>query len=132
MSKSNSKNISLFCQKVIFGLAILFAIIPMFFIIKSIFPMVLPKTLLFRGTVELMLIFYLILIYVDKSFLPKLTRFNLALISFTVVSFVTGFFGSSPFTSMFSTAERMMGNFGYLHFVLFALILSSVIKSKEI
>jgi hypothetical protein len=94
--------------------------------------MVLPKTLLFRGTVEIMLIFYLILIYADKNFLPKLNKFNLSLIIFTLISFVSGFVGINPFHSMFSTAERMMGNFGFLHFVIFVLILSSVIKTKDL
>jgi len=132
MKNESNKKLAKFSKKIITFLTYSCVFVPIFFWLKSIFPMVIPKTLLFRGIVELMLIFYLILIYADKTFLPKFNKFNLSLIIFTVISFISGFFGVNPFHSMFSTAERMMGNFGFLHYIVFFFIISNTIKNKEI
>ncbi|HOE15689.1 MAG TPA: hypothetical protein PLH82_03485 [Candidatus Paceibacterota bacterium] len=50
---------------------------------------------------------------------------------FAIISLISGFLGVSPSRSMFSTAERMNGNFGLLHFVALIFILSSVINNKN-
>lgn len=127
---SNSK-ISIFCQKAIMVLTVLCAFVLIFFNTKSIFPLIIPKTIMFRIVVELMTIFYLILIYVDKQFLPKWTKLNIAILIFAIISLISGFLGVSPSRSMFSTAERMNGNFGLIHFVALIFILSSVINNKN-
>lgn len=58
-------------QKTIFVFAILTGISPMIVLTQSIFPFIIPKTIIFRVCVELMTIFYLLLIYRDKNFKPK-------------------------------------------------------------
>jgi len=120
-----------FCKSIIISLAIICSFSLLFCDTLSIFPLVLPKTILFRILVEIMLIFYLILIFYQKEFLPKWTKLNIALVIFVFINIVSSLAGVNPYRSFFSSAERMNGLFGLIHYFLFILILSSVIKTKN-
>jgi len=89
------------------------------------------KMVIFRGLVELMAVFYIILIVINKNYRPKWT---LILISFSVFAglyFFTGLTGVNFYNSFWGSLERMGGIFSFLHFWVYFIILISIIRSKE-
>ncbi|MBU2564032.1 O-antigen ligase family protein [Patescibacteria group bacterium] len=88
------------------------------------------KMILFRSLVELMAVFYILLIIIDKRYRPK---WNLILISFTAYTglyIFTGLIGVNFFSSMWGSIERMGGIFSFIHFWVYFVILISIIRIK--
>jgi len=89
------------------------------------------KMVVFRSLVEIMAIFYILLILIDKRYRP---RWSLIMTSFSIfvgLYFFTGLIGVNFYQSFWGTLERMGGIFSFLHFWIYFMILTSVIRNKE-
>ncbi len=103
-------------------------VLPMSFI----FPFIVPKILVFRSLVELMLAGYILLLIINwKEFKPKFTLLNLALAAFFASFTVSTFTGVDPYHSFWDNHERMLGLFTIFHYVAYYLVCSSVFKTWE-
>jgi len=89
------------------------------------------KMVIFRGLVELMAVFYILLIIVNKDYRPKWTYLLISFSIFTALYFFTGIIGVDFYNSFWGSLERMGGIFSFLHFWVYFIILTSLIKTKE-
>jgi O-antigen ligase len=95
-----------------------------------IFPFIVPKILLFRSLVALMLGGYLILLIINwKEYRPKFSIVNLVLAAFFASFVISTFTGVDPYHSFWDNHERMLGLFTIFHYVAFYFVCSSVFKT---
>jgi O-antigen ligase len=95
-----------------------------------IFPFIVPKILLFRTLVEVMLGLYGLLLIINwQEFRPRMTIVNGAVIAFILSFAISTFTGVDPYHSFWDNHERMLGLFTILHYGLYFFILGSVLKT---
>lgn len=90
-----------------------------------------PKALFFRVLIEVLLIFYLLLLLKDRRYLPKNSLLLWTVIGFVGALFISGVFGFNFERSFFGDFERSAGIILYLHLLAFFVILSGVFKSTK-
>src|SRR3989344_2619206 len=95
------------------------------------FPFIFPKIWLFGLINEVIFFLYVILALLDSRYRPKINLVFWALTLLTLILTITSFTGIDPFRSFWGNNERMSGVIYWLHFVVFAVILSGVLKSKK-
>ncbi|TSC85055.1 MAG: Uncharacterized protein G01um101413_439 [Parcubacteria group bacterium Gr01-1014_13] len=101
-------------------------VLPMSFI----FPFIVPKILLFRSLVTVMIGCYILLLLINwQEFKPKFSLLNLALATFLVSFAISTFVGVDPYHSFWDNHERMLGLFTIFHYVAYYFICSSVFKN---
>jgi len=89
------------------------------------------KMIVFRILVEIMAVFYVLLILISPEYRPKWTTLVISFSIFTGLYFLTGIFGANFFSSFWGTLERMGGIFSFLHFWVYFIILISITRTKE-
>lgn len=90
-----------------------------------------PKMIVFRSIVEIMLIFYVLLIVGNKKYRPKWNALLIAITVFTGLYVLTSITGVNPYRSFWGTLERMGGVFSFVHYWIFFVILVSIFKEKQ-
>lgn len=101
-------------------------VLPMSFI----FPFIVPKILLFRSLVTLMIGCYILLLLINwQEFKPRFSLLNLALSVFLASFAISTFVGVDPYHSFWDNHERMLGLFTIFHYVAYYFICSSVFKN---
>ncbi|MEK7131180.1 MAG: O-antigen ligase family protein [Patescibacteria group bacterium] len=101
-------------------------VLPMSFI----FPFIVPKILMFRALVTLMIGGYVLLLFINwQEFKPRFSWLSLTLAAFFVSFATSTFVGVDPYHSFWDNHERMLGLFTIFHFVAYYFICSSVFKS---
>lgn len=107
------------------------AFIPLIIFSQFISPFHFGKGIIFRSMVELMAVFYLVLIIKDSSYRPKTTKLFWAVTLFVAVFGLTTFISFDFLQSFWGTLERMGGFYGLIHFWIFFVISISILKTKE-
>lgn len=95
------------------------------------FPFIFPKIWLFQLITEIILFLYVLLALIDARFRPKWNLVTGAVILLTIILIITSFTGVDAFRSFWGNTERMSGVIAWFHFVVFAIILSSVLKTEK-
>jgi len=90
-----------------------------------------PKTIFFRTLVEIIFVFYLLLVFFDPKYLPKISILVLAVSLYAGVLLLTSFLGFNFFRSFFGDLYRVEGVILYLHLLTFFLIIISIFPKKE-
>ncbi len=119
-------------HNIIYWLTVLTAFTPGIYYTGLIFPYVTTKIIIFRIIVAIMLFCYVVLILKDKKYLPSKNSILLSFLLFVIICFISGQFSLDPSQSFWSTAERMMGTFNLINFLIFLIIISSVLSTKEL
>jgi len=107
------------------------AFIPLIIFSQYISPFHFGKVIVFRSTVEFLLVFYLILIWKDRSYLPPNHPLLSIFILFTLVFGVSTLISVNPYLSFWGSLERMGGFWSFLHYLGYFIILISVFKTRE-
>lgn len=107
------------------------AFVPLIIFSQFISPFHFGKVVVFRSIVEILAVFYLVLIWADKSYFPKRNFIFWSLFAFVAVFGITTFFSVQVSESFWGTLERMGGFWTFSHYFVYFLILISVFKSKE-
>lgn len=89
------------------------------------------KIILFRSLVDILLVLYVMLVLIDRSFLPKGSKIFWAVTIFTAVYGLTTLTSHSFYQSFWGTLERMGGWFSFFHFWLYFVILMSVFRTRK-
>lgn len=107
------------------------AFVPLVIFSQFISPFHFGKVVIFRSLVEIMAVFYLILILKDRNYFPKkhllLTIFAL----FTLVFGVSTFISVNSYLSFWGSLERMGGLWSFVHYLAYFIILTSIFKTRE-
>lgn len=101
---------------------------PVFYLKQGVNPYIFSKTLFFQFAVELLFAVWLALAVLNPQYRPKKTPLLFAGAGFVAVLFITALLGVDFHRSFWSTYERMLGVFAFLHLTAFALILSSLYR----
>ncbi len=104
---------------------------PLIIFRNAYFPYIVPKTLYFRIIVDIISLFYLWLVWRDRSFLPKKSWVGWSLLFYYVILIVATIASTNPIRSFWSTWERMDGTFTLLHVLAYVLILVHVFKEEK-
>lgn len=98
----------------------------------NIFPFVFPKAIWFRTTVLIMAGCYAGLLAMDwQKYKPRLNWVSGTTLLFFVSWIISTYAGADAYRSMWDGHERMLGLFTFTHYILFFLILSAVIRTRE-
>lgn len=95
----------------------------------TLFP--LGRDLIFKMMVELLLVLYLILVYLDRSYAPKITPILVSLAVFILISTLATIFSVQPVFSLFGNLFRGHGLLSWLHLFVFFVILTNVVRRKD-
>lgn len=106
--------------------------IPFLRIDSLYFPYISGKVYLFRLLVSISLFFWIWLMLKEKQYKPNFKNILIiSLILFFIAQIFVSFFGVDPIQSLFSTIERGDGVIQYGFWILYFLMLVSVLRKKE-
>ena len=90
-----------------------------------------PKAVFFRFLVEIIFIFYLILVFLNQRYLPKSSPIFWSILLFLVILVSAGLTGINFHRSLFGDPERAEGIILHIHLFIFFLILASIFKDRK-
>lgn len=94
-----------------------------------IFPFIVPKVVVFRTIVEIMLFVYLILLYINyEQYKPRFNYIGIGVSLFVVSFAISTFVGVDIYHSFWDNHERMLGLFTLLHYFIYFLICPAVFR----
>lgn len=106
-------------------------LMPFVYVSTTIFPFVVGKFIYFQILIELVAVGYIILAVMNKEYRPRPSLIMWLMLAHLAAWALSGVFGISPLRSFFGNFERMSGVFNYAHFVLYFVILTSMLRSKK-
>ncbi|HAZ29041.1 MAG TPA: hypothetical protein DCY48_04700 [Candidatus Magasanikbacteria bacterium] len=113
---------------VAFSLLLPLIALPQFFI----FPFIVPRIIFFRSLVLLMLLGYSLLLVVDwQEYRARLTPITAVVGLFFVSLSISTFFGVDWYRSFWDNHERMLGLFTLLHYGLYYVIATTIMRRWE-
>jgi tetratricopeptide (TPR) repeat protein len=107
------------------------ALVPLVVFSQFISPFHFGKVIVFRSIVQLMTALYVLLIWRDRSYLPKRSPILWAFVVFTAVFTLTSITGVAWLQSFWGTLERMGGLFTFWHYLVFAVIATAVLRTRR-
>ena len=97
----------------------------------TVFPFVVGKALYARTLIGIALALWVVLAARNPSYRPILSRVMLAFAIYVAISLMAGLTGVSLQRSIWSTYERMLGIVDMAHWLAFALVLTSLFRTRE-
>lgn len=116
---------------IIIGLACLAFITPLVLNFKFFFPFVSSKSLYFFAIVEILLAVYIVLAIYSPRYRPRFNLLLLSLVLFVAILVLASITGIDPSKSFWSYYERMEGLLAWFHYLVFFIVLTSVLKRKK-
>ncbi len=96
-----------------------------------LFPYITSKQISFNIIMEVLAVFWVLLIATYPEYRPKKNYLTLGILAYFLVVALSAIFGVDFNLSFWGNAERMLGLFHLLHFLLFYLILITVMREKR-
>lgn len=96
------------------------------------FPFITTKAFFFRTVIEAAFALYLILIVIDRSYIPWKSKVVWLATAFTIIVALADIFGLNPTRSLWSNFERMEGLVAILHIWAYLVMLVSVFRTSNI
>ena len=107
------------------------AFVPLIIFSQYMSPFHFGKVIVFRSVVQMMLVLYIMLIWRDRSYLPKSHAILWAFLAFTGAFILTTITSVAPLQSWWGTLERMGGLFSFLHYPAFFIMMVSVLRTRR-
>lgn len=107
------------------------ALVPLIIFSQYMSPFHFGKVVVLRGIVQVMVVLYLLLIWRDRSYLPKSHPILWAFVAFTAAFTLTSITSVAPMQSFWGTLERMGGLFTFWHYLAFFIVAISVLRSRR-
>ena len=117
--------------KILLYLIYVTAFAPLIIFNDYISPFHFGKVIIFRSIVEIMVAFYLILIWREPSYRPKMTKISWAFLAFASAFSIATATSVIPYMSFWGTLERMGGLFTFWHYFIFFIILTSIFRTEK-
>ena len=93
---------------------------------SAIFPFVFGKAIYFRILVEIMAVFYLLLLALNQNYRPQTSPIFWAVVAWLLALTLSTIFGVDPLRSLWGNHERMSGLFTLLHFTVYFIVLAGL------
>ncbi|KND49427.1 MAG: putative O-antigen ligase [Parcubacteria bacterium C7867-003] len=126
---TTTKNILKYC--VLAGL-FLIPFIPFIVPKAMFFPFIAGKGFVFRILIELIFGLFVALAFTEPSYRPKLSWLTKSLLLFTSIILVADLFGVNSYKSLWSNYERMEGFVLIAHLLLYYVVASSILNTREL
>src|SRR3989339_757960 len=107
------------------------ALVPLIIFSQFLSPFHFGKVIVFRSIVELMFVFYVMLVLLDRAYLPKFNKLVWSFLAFTLAFTLATITSSQVAQSFWGALERMGGLWTFWHYFVFFIILISTFKRKE-
>lgn len=107
------------------------ALVPLIIFSQYISPFHFGKVVVLRSIVQVMVVLYLLLIWRDRSYLPKGHPILWAFVAFTAAFTLTSITSVAPMQSYWGSLERMGGLFTFWHYLVFFIITVSVLRTRR-
>ncbi len=117
-------------RNIIIGGLFIVPFLPFVISTSMFFPFITGKNFIFRIVVEILFALWLVLISLDKGYIPKLDRIFKSVLLFIGVITVADIFGVNFQRSFWSNYERMEGLISLLHLLAYFILLISVFTEK--
>ncbi|MEK7612067.1 MAG: O-antigen ligase family protein [Patescibacteria group bacterium] len=113
--------------------ALLFSVafLPLLISQSMLFPYITGRNFGFRILVEIALVLWVGLVVLNRDYLPKKSILLWAIVLFLAIIGIANLLGVDSYDSFWSRYERMEGYIGLLHFGVYFIIASSVLRSKK-
>lgn len=121
-----------FLIAIVFGGLFLVPLLPFYVETDFFFPFITGKNFAFRIIVEIVFAAWVLLALYDKQYRPKFSWLLPALGSLLLVMFFANLLGEYPTQSFMSNFERMDGYVTLVHFVMFSVVLGSVLATQKL
>src|SRR3989344_9040885 len=107
------------------------AFVPLVIFKDFISPFHFGKVVIFRSMIDVLFVFYLVLVWNNKSYLPARNLIFWSVGVFTAVFGLTTLTSIQPYDSFWGYLERMGGFWSFLHYFAYFIILTSVFRKQE-
>jgi len=107
------------------------ALVPLVIFKDFISPFHFGKVVVFRSIIDVLFVFYLVLVWHNRSYLPSRNLIFWSVGVFTAVFGLTTLTSIQPYDSFWGYLERMGGFWSFLHYFAYFIILTSVFRNKE-
>jgi len=104
--------------------------LPLYVNPNFLFPLVFPRTAIFRLIIEFCLIGYILRLALNPKFRPKRAILTWLLSTFVLMMIISSVFGVNFYRSFWSSIERTEGILTWLHYLAFFIILIGIFKTK--
>lgn len=119
-------------QRLLVGLvAVVLGLVPVFAIKYWFIGVILQKAWLFYGLTTILVLGYLLLIYLDKAWLPKINQLGWWWLALIAVFIITTFTSISPEVSFWGHFSRMDGLVSWIYYTLFGIVALGVLRNKD-
>lgn len=98
---------------------------------SNFFVFIVPKVIIFRILVEVLLFFYLFLILINKQYLPRKNVIFIITSIFLLYILIRSFFAPNFNLAFWGNFERMDGIFSLIHYYLLFVITFSIIRKQD-
>lgn len=95
------------------------------------FPFIVPKTIFFQIAASCALLFYVLLVSCDRSYVPKFDLLTKSIVGLLGVWVLAAALGENPTRSFFGSYERMLSVVNFAHFVALFVIMRAVFSSLK-
>jgi len=90
-----------------------------------------PKAVFFRSLIEIVFVFYVFLVLLDRAYLPKKSVLLFSVIIFDTILIIASIAGINFYRSFFGDMQRGEGIILHLHLLVFFVVLISLFRKKE-
>lgn len=125
------KNIENFYLRTIKILLFIVPFLPLYISRSMLFPFITGRHFAFRIITEIALVLWTGLLFLNRSYRPKMTPLLWALVIFFAIVGLADLLGVNPYNSFWSRYERMEGYFLLIHLAAYVLILVTTFKKKD-
>lgn len=107
------------------------AFIPLIIFSQYMSPFHFGKVVVLRSIVEVMAVLYILLIWRDRSYLPRSNPITWAFVAFAAAFTLTSITSVAPLQSFWGTLERMGGLWTFWHYLAFYIIAVAVLRTRR-
>jgi len=118
-------------EKALYWLLAATLIIPLIYGVNLFQSVIVAKTLVFTGLVEISALLYLWLRIHDGHYRFRFLAIDWAMLVFFVILLLSTIFGANPFLSLWSTMARMTGLFFWGHILIYYYLLRGSLRGKK-
>jgi len=107
------------------------ALVPLIIFRDYISPFHFGKVVVFRSLIEILLVLFIVLIWQNRAYRPKLDVIGWTFLGFTLAYTLATVTSVAPYFSFWGTLERMGGLFSFWHYFIFYVMLVSVMRERR-
>jgi len=89
------------------------------------------KAIIFRSIIEIMLVVYILLIWQNRSYLPRFNKITWGFLAFALAFTLATITSVHAYQSFWGTLERMGGLWTFWHYFIYFIILTSIFRERK-